>query len=33
MKGIAAGGSPSLPTPDVLPGLPRIEAGTKKDIG
>ncbi len=31
MKGIASGGTPALPAPDLLAGLPRIEAGAKKE--
>jgi regulator of protease activity HflC (stomatin/prohibitin superfamily) len=31
MKAVAAGGGQALPAPDVLAGLPRIEAGAKKD--
>ena len=31
MKGAAAGGTPKLPSPDLLAGLPRIEAGAKKE--
>jgi regulator of protease activity HflC (stomatin/prohibitin superfamily) len=31
MKGVAAGGAPALPAPDLLAGLPRIEAGAKKE--
>jgi regulator of protease activity HflC (stomatin/prohibitin superfamily) len=31
MKGIAAAGAQALPAPDLLAGLPRIEAGAKKE--
>jgi regulator of protease activity HflC (stomatin/prohibitin superfamily) len=31
MKRVAAGGATPLPAPDVMAGLPRIEAGVKKD--